>query len=116
MIAAPTEPVELAHRQNGDSCAYELRIPADLTYFSGHFTGAPIVPGVALTHWAIERACRAFGHRPSVASIANLKFHHVLGPDDDVMLELVDNAAGGSTRFSYARRETLCASGRINWR
>ena len=112
----PIEPVELDRSGDGALRRYQLRIPTDLAYFAGHFTQAPIVPGVALTHWAIRRACAAFGHEPKVASIANLKFHHVLMPDDTVTLELADNAEAASTRFSYACHETLSASGRINWR
>lgn len=111
-----TLPIEQRRSENGQELVCHWQIPENLAYFRGHFTQTPIVPGVALTHWAIRTSCEHFDQAPHVASIANLKFHHVLTPSDEVTLTLQHNPEAGSTRFRYAQGERAYASGRINWR
>jgi 3-hydroxymyristoyl/3-hydroxydecanoyl-(acyl carrier protein) dehydratase len=73
------------------------------------------VPGVAQLHFAMEALGDLLGEAPAPATLAQLKFHEVLLPGDEVVLrvELVDG--GKRFRFSLtdaARADRLFADGR----
>lgn len=61
--------------------ALALRIPEDPTYFSGHFPGMPIVPGVVQTHWAVHFARQYWGIRLSFHHMEAVKFKNLILPD-----------------------------------
>lgn len=91
----------------------ELTVPADLLYFDGHFPGAPILPGVVQTDWAIAYGRAYFDLPPQFRAMHALKFQHVIQADRPVQLELLHEVAKGSLHFRYFSPAGQHASGRI---
>jgi acyl-CoA synthetase (AMP-forming)/AMP-acid ligase II/3-hydroxymyristoyl/3-hydroxydecanoyl-(acyl carrier protein) dehydratase len=91
----------------------ELTVPADLLYFDGHFTVAPVLPGVVQVDWAIRYGRRYFGLQGPFGGINALKFQQMIVPQRPVRLELVHDRAKGSIHFRYFSEAGVHASGRI---
>ncbi|GGY01491.1 AMP-binding protein [Massilia dura] len=91
----------------------EIVAPANLAYFDGHFTQAPILPGVAQVEWAIRYGREHFALPPAFRAMHALKFQHVITPDTPVQLELLHDPAKGQLTFAYRSASGQHASGRI---
>jgi acyl-coenzyme A synthetase/AMP-(fatty) acid ligase/3-hydroxymyristoyl/3-hydroxydecanoyl-(acyl carrier protein) dehydratase len=91
----------------------ELAVPADLLYFDGHFSVAPVLPGVVQVDWAILYGRRHFELAPAFRAINALKFQQMIRPGRPVQLELVHDRAKGSLNFRYISDAGAHASGRI---
>ena len=95
----------------------ELTVPADLLYFDGHFSVAPVLPGVVQVDWAFHYGRRYFGLDAGIdggiSGMAALKFQQMIRPEQPVRLELVHDAAKGSLNFRYFSDAGAHASGRI---
>jgi 3-hydroxymyristoyl/3-hydroxydecanoyl-(acyl carrier protein) dehydratase len=107
------EPDLIAHHVDGSAARIELRVPAELEYFDGHFPGAPVVPGVVQIKWAIEAARRHLGCAGAVTGMEAVKFQQVMGPCAQVTLALRYAAESGKLLFSFESRERRFSSGRI---
>jgi 3-hydroxymyristoyl/3-hydroxydecanoyl-(acyl carrier protein) dehydratase len=91
-------------------------VPHDLRYFSGHFEGAPILPGIAqLVGLAHQRGREMFGELGHEKRIARVKFEAMIRPGDSLDVSLERNAVGDEVhlRFTITRSEERCASGVI---
>ena len=108
-----TEPIVEASRVDTSSAELTLVVPSDLTYFDGHFAGAPIVAGVVQVKWAIDLASRYLGVAGQFAGFEALKFQGVLQPEQAVVLTLRWAAADGKLHFSYTSGDSRFGSGRI---
>ncbi|MES2260691.1 MAG: AMP-binding protein [Pseudomonadota bacterium] len=91
----------------------EISAPANLLYFDGHFTQAPILPGVVQVEWAIAYGRQYFNLPPVFRAIHALKFQNVIQPDLVVQLELLHDANKGSLNFRYLSDAGQHACGRI---
>lgn len=113
----PTLPVVVGQsQQKPDSLQLELLIPAELWQLQGHFPEAPIVPGVALTDWAVRFSADSFDYPLQVAQLSRIKFKQVLQPNDAVCLSLKNQPDKRITVFSYDSETAAHASGVIHWR
>ena len=108
-----TEPIVETSRVDGSSAELTLVVPTDLTYFDGHFAGAPIVPGVVQIKWAIDLASRYLGATGRFAGFEALKFQRVLQPEQALVLTLRWAAADGKLHFSYTSGDQRFGSGRV---
>ena len=93
--------------------ALEIIVPQDLLYFDGHFTEAPILPGVVQLDWAISKGREYFDLPPRFHAVNALKFQRVIGPDHPITLELIHDVQKGSLNFRYFSAAGQHASGRI---
>jgi acyl-coenzyme A synthetase/AMP-(fatty) acid ligase/3-hydroxymyristoyl/3-hydroxydecanoyl-(acyl carrier protein) dehydratase len=91
----------------------ELVVPPDLLYFDGHFTVAPVLPGVVQVDWAIHYGRLHFGLAGAFVGINALKFQQMIRPGVPVRLELAWDAVKGSLNFRYFSEAGAHASGRI---
>jgi len=91
----------------------ELTAPAKLLYFDGHFTDAPILPGVVQLEWAIHYGRQYFNLPPQFRAVHALKFQQVILPDSPVQLELLHDAQKGNLQFRYVSESGQHASGRV---
>jgi acyl-coenzyme A synthetase/AMP-(fatty) acid ligase/3-hydroxymyristoyl/3-hydroxydecanoyl-(acyl carrier protein) dehydratase len=91
----------------------ELSVPADLLYFDGHFSVAPVLPGVVQVDWAIFYGRSHFALEPAFRAINALKFQKMIQPGHPVQLELVHDRARGSLNFRYISEAGAHSSGRI---
>jgi len=91
----------------------DLVVPASLFYFDGHFTQAPVLPGVVQVDWAILFGRRHFDLAPSFRGVNALKFQQVIAPEVPVRLELTRDSAQGSLGFRYFSDAGQHAGGRI---
>ena len=116
--AAPRLPrvIELEHdaQVQPQRVLLSVSAPAKLLYFDGHFTDAPILPGVAQLDWAIHYGRQYFDLPPRFRSVQALKFQQVIQPEQTVQLELLYDAAKGSLQFRYTSDAGAHASGRIS--
>jgi 3-hydroxyacyl-[acyl-carrier-protein] dehydratase len=68
-----------------------VRFPGGSDWFSGHFPGNPIVPGVALISLAVEAVIereRSEGRSVAITGLRRVRFRLPVRPDDEVMLEV----------------------------
>jgi 3-hydroxymyristoyl/3-hydroxydecanoyl-(acyl carrier protein) dehydratase len=91
----------------------EMTVPANLFYFDGHFTQAPILPGVVQVDWAISNGRQYFDLPPNFQGINALKFQQVIQPDNPITLELIHDTQKSSLNFRYFSPNGQHASGRI---
>ncbi|HEX7935861.1 MAG TPA: AMP-binding protein [Paraburkholderia sp.] len=116
-FAPRTEGFELlAEARGGDTLHYELRVPATLAHFAGHFPGLPILPGVVQVDWATRLASEQLPYVRDVASVDRLKFMAPVSPGSVLNLTLAHDAARRRVQFAFRLSERECASGVIVYR
>jgi 3-hydroxymyristoyl/3-hydroxydecanoyl-(acyl carrier protein) dehydratase len=111
-----TEPIVDAERIDAPNAELQLTIPYDLVYFRGHFSGAPIVPGVVQIKWAIELAGRYLGAGGTFVGMDALKFQQAMTPGIRVTLSLRWAAPDGKLHFAYQGDGARYGSGRLRFR
>jgi len=116
ILAAPRphEPELLDTRQTDDGWQLELAIPLDLSYFSGHFPRAPVVPGVVQIGWAQRLARTLVPELPlDFTDLEVLKFQQLIRPGDRLQLTLRLDMGKGKLHFAFKNGDKPCSSGRI---
>lgn len=92
-----------------------VRFPRDSDWFSGHFPGHPIVPGIALIAMvqdAVSTWERNQGRSVTIMGVRRVRFRLPVRPDDEVELEV--KRSSGREEPSYAftislRGEAVCS-------
>lgn len=94
-----------------DSARLALTVPPGLRYFSGHFPGLPILPGVVQLQWAMVFAGRYLGVGSGIERVTGLKFSRILRPGAEVTLVL--ERVPGGFGFRFENEAGTCSSGRF---
>jgi 3-hydroxymyristoyl/3-hydroxydecanoyl-(acyl carrier protein) dehydratase len=107
------EPIVVDERVSESVAELRLRVPRDLEYFTGHFPGVPIVPGVVQIQWAMALARRYLHLSAEFAGMEALKFRQVMGPDTEATLTLKYSAETSKLHFSFESDQGRHSSGRV---
>jgi 3-hydroxyacyl-[acyl-carrier-protein] dehydratase len=84
-------------------------VPVDHPALSGHFPGAPVVPGVVVLDLVLK-SLEVWMRRPArVAGLRQVKFHAPLLPEEQADLAL--DVDGDTLRFQVTRAGQLIAQG-----
>jgi len=65
-----------------------LSIDSGLAVFNGHFTGRPVLPGVAQIDWSMRFAQSYIGGERPFCGMRQIKFLHIIQPPATVCLDL----------------------------
>ena len=106
-----TEPEILATTREGETVHLNLRLPAELEQFKGHFDRFPMLAGVVQVDWAIQHGRRHFSLPPNFKRLTALKFLRVIEPGNALQLALSHNGKG-ELEFRYLRDGSTVSSGR----
>lgn len=109
-----TQPQELATSRQDDAVLLQLRVPASLCYFEGHFPDCPVLPGVVQLAWAIDYGRRHFQLAPRFVGLTNMKFMRVIVPEKIVKLQLRQRTPGQLT-FEYSIGSHVCSTGVVTF-
>jgi len=94
----------------GERVVATARFPGDSDWFSGHFPGNPIVPGVALialvAEAVIERE-RGEGRSLAITGVRRVRFRLPVSPEDEVTLEATRMPDRQGPAYSF----TVCLAG-----
>ena len=60
----------------------EVRVPPESQWFSGHFPGEPILPGIAQLGIVYDTVCGARKRLFSLAGFSRVKFKKIIRPQD----------------------------------
>lgn len=114
LFPQPATEIEWGTRERADRrVRVELRVPAGLVYFRGHFDDWPVLPGVMqLGVLAVREALAAWPDLRALRRVRQLKFKRPIEPDQALALELVrhDDAR---IDFRIERAGELCSSGSL---
>jgi len=80
-------------------------VPADLSWFAGHFPEQAVLPGVVQTHWAGELSVALFPVS-DFQQVNGLKFKSMILPDTKLALTLVFKAEKNSVAFRYENSQS----------
>ena len=91
---------------------------ADSPWFSGHFPGQPILPGIALVYMAeqaIIQDALAKGAQVQLHALKRVRFTQPVQPGETLSLNIVSEEAGKDILFSFkvAHKENIVCSGSI---
>lgn len=109
------DPLLLSEHQHAGVWTLELRVPADLVYFAGHFPQAPVLPGAVQIAWALALASLRLGTPARCHGMEALKFQRLLRPGDRVDLVLRHDTMRNKLHFAYRHGDQAYSSGRLTW-
>lgn len=90
----------------------EVQVPAESSWFSGHFPGDPILPGIAQLGMVHEAACKALGGGFRVAGFSRIKFKKIIRPGDCLkMTVLPKKDLPGLYAFRIVTGDDIACSG-----
>lgn len=97
----------------------EIAVPKDSVWFTGHFPGEPILPGIALIHTvyeAIEKDARERGESVSVPLLKKVRFTGPVRPGDNICLSLTgeDGSMKGLLTFKVAVSDKVICTGQVS--
>ncbi|MFJ2322337.1 AMP-binding protein [Pseudomonas sp. NPDC087817] len=109
----PKAPEVLEQIETDGEWSLQLSVPPDLTYFSGHFPKAPVLPGVVQVEWALNLGRQLLKLSGPFAGMEVLKFQQLVRPGDEVQLHLRFDPERSKLYFAYRNDTATCSSGRI---
>ncbi|HBT96231.1 MAG TPA: hypothetical protein DEB25_00545 [Desulfobulbaceae bacterium] len=88
----------------------ETAVPADSPWFSGHFPGNPILPGVAQLEMVAAAIARNSGKNLYVTRLGRVKFKALVHPDERLRIEARAEGETGAFVFSiHAGGREVCS-------
>ncbi|HSV34484.1 MAG TPA: AMP-binding protein [Ramlibacter sp.] len=100
-------------RRDATEARLAVQVTPDLAVLDGHFPGAPVLPGVAQLHWAIEFARTCFTLPGRFLRAEALKFQRPVIPTVRLELALRWRAETGQLSFEFTTHEGVHSSGRV---
>ena len=96
----------------------EAFVPTDSLWFSGHFPGEPILPGIALIHLVWQAIVRDAGKRSEeirLDTVKRVRFTQPVRPGENLSILITGGEAGEETLYSFkvVSRENVICSGLI---
>jgi 3-hydroxyacyl-[acyl-carrier-protein] dehydratase len=93
-------------------------VPASSLWFSGHFPGEPILPGMALVHVVWQAIVREAGKRAEEITLTKLKrvrFTQPVRPGDhiSVLITVIEEGSESTYSFKVVSGENVICSGGI---
>lgn len=85
------------HRTGVRETTARVEIDPDAHWFSGHFPGDPMVPGIVQLEMAVELVLMTHGKKIRPAGIRRVRFKRIIRPQDRPTLAVRQTAAGGNT-------------------
>ena len=70
----------------------EIRVPPESQWFSGHFPGEPILPGIAQLGIVYDTVCGARERLFSLAGFSRVKFKKIIRPQDCLKITVAPKA------------------------
>jgi 3-hydroxyacyl-[acyl-carrier-protein] dehydratase len=94
-------------------------VPADSPWFSGHFPGEPILPGIALIHivrQAITLEALKKGELLQLHTLKRIRFTQPVRPGETLSVNITGEEAGEEILFHFKVicKENIVSSGTIN--
>ena len=89
-----------------------LRVPAELSYFPGHFPEHPVLPGVVQIRWIEELARKYELVNGEFLRLEKLKFMRIISKDYEVNLELTVPKEK-TLQFQFNSEHGIHASGKM---
>jgi acyl-coenzyme A synthetase/AMP-(fatty) acid ligase len=99
--------------QQDDCVELSLMVQADLPYFSGHFPGQPILPGVTQLTWAEKYGKLFFPITQPFSRMEVIKFKKIIRPNEKLTLKLRWNADSRKLYFDFSSPIESHSSGRL---
>ena len=101
--------------ESEDAIILSLHVPADLYYFQGHFSHAPILAGVIQVHWAMHYIEKHFNLSvENHLTIDALKFQVIIAPGYNVDLT-IKKITNTKVSFNYSSAHGAHTSGRATY-
>lgn len=60
----------------------DIEVPAESSWFDGHFPGEPVLPGLAQISMVFDVIRKASDGERSVASVSRVRFKRIIRPDE----------------------------------
>ncbi|MBI5581984.1 MAG: hypothetical protein HY895_22740 [Deltaproteobacteria bacterium] len=90
----------------------EVRIPPESLWFSGHFPGEPILPGIAQLGIAYDAVSKALGCQIGITGFSRVKFKKIIRPRDCLKIIITPKEARqGVYVFRIVAGDDLACSG-----
>ncbi|MEW6672160.1 MAG: hypothetical protein AB1427_10665 [Thermodesulfobacteriota bacterium] len=95
-----------------EEISLEVQVPPDSNWFSGHFPGEPILPGIAQLGMVFDAINRAEGGSFKITGIRRVRFKQIVRPDDRLHLTIrPQKNGGGGYDFRIEVNAELACSG-----
>ena len=113
MLDSAKFPQLLFCQLEGDKVKLELRIQPELVYFTGHFPGQPILPGVTQLAWTEQYGKLFFGIEQPFLTMEVIKFKKIIQPEALITMTLEWKADSGKLYFDLSSATESHSSGRM---
>jgi 3-hydroxyacyl-[acyl-carrier-protein] dehydratase len=97
-------------RSDSNEISADVETGQGSPWFSGHFPGDPILPGVAQLAIVFEAIARAVNRKLTVSGVSRVKFKQIIRPDDRlrVVVTPVEKDVGSYSFRLMAGEELAC--------
>jgi 3-hydroxyacyl-[acyl-carrier-protein] dehydratase len=104
---------KLNHLEKSDSgqIVAEIQAPPDSPWFSGHFPGQPILPGIAQLGMVFDAICHFGSQNMKISHISRVRFKQMIRPNDSLRIIVMpqkDHAESYSFRIMIDK-ELACS-------
>lgn len=110
-------PVELSRTADRRQATLALRADAGLFWFSGHFPGRPLLPGVAQLDWVMHYGSQLLAKGWRFSALDSIKFQQPIPPDSLLWLSMSWDADRALLSFSLRlgpdEQSPIASSGKI---
>ena len=76
---------DLKRSDSMELCA-DIQVPPDSPWFSGHFPGDPILPGVAQLGMVFDAINQSSNQNLKISSVSRVRFKQIIRPDDQLRI------------------------------
>jgi len=107
---------DLTVQNQGDAgkLSAEVDIPADSSWFEGHFPGNPVLPGIAQLGMVFELIRIALGESLCVREVSRVRFKQMILPEDRICVTAEPKTARkGTYAFRITKNDELVCSGNM---
>jgi 3-hydroxyacyl-[acyl-carrier-protein] dehydratase len=109
-----TRPLRLIARGSGDDgFRFSVEIPAASPWFTGHFPGHPILPGIAHLALAQRALSEILGREVALGAVRSLKLRRPVVPGDLPELRISPAGEDGAVRFEVRCDGAAASQGAI---
>ena len=78
----------------------EISVPSESHWFSGHFPGEPILPGIAQLEMVFDTIKELTQKNLRISNVRKVRFKQIIRPDDSIKI-IVRYQKHGSLLFSF---------------